>query len=59
MKSLPARPWMVSDPPLVVFSCHDRSPVMRLEAMDSACDSFDLVAAKVLARYTPEQNPHL
>ena len=28
-------------------------------AMDAGCDSFDLVASKVLARYTPEQNPHI
>ncbi len=29
------------------------------EAMDSGCHSFDLVAAKVLRRYTPDQNEHL
>ena len=28
-------------------------------AMDSGCHSFDLVAGKVLARYTPDQNEHL
>lgn len=29
------------------------------EAMDSGCHSFDLVAEKVLARYTPDQNDHI
>jgi hypothetical protein len=29
------------------------------KAMDSGCHSFDLVAAKVLARYTPDQNEHI
>jgi hypothetical protein len=29
------------------------------KAMDSGCHSFDLVAGKVLARYTPDQNEHL
>jgi hypothetical protein len=29
------------------------------EAMDSGCHSFDLVAKKVLARYTPDQNEHI
>jgi hypothetical protein len=29
------------------------------EAMDSGCHSFDLVAEKVLARYTPDQNEHI
>ena len=29
------------------------------KAMDSGCHSFDLVARKVLARYTPEQNEHI
>lgn len=29
------------------------------EAMDDGCHSFDLVAEKVLARYTPDQNEHL
>jgi hypothetical protein len=29
------------------------------EAMDSGCHSFDLVAGKVLARYTPDQNEHI
>ncbi len=28
-------------------------------AMDGGCHSFDLVASKVLARYTPDQNPHI
>jgi hypothetical protein len=28
-------------------------------AMDSGCCSFDLVASKVLARYSPDQNEHL
>ncbi len=28
-------------------------------AMDDGCHSFDLVAEKVLARYTPDQNEHL
>jgi hypothetical protein len=28
-------------------------------AMDSGCWSFDLVAQKVLARYTPDQNEHI
>lgn len=28
-------------------------------AMDTGCHSFDLVAAKVLARYTPDQNEHI
>jgi hypothetical protein len=28
-------------------------------AMDAGCHSFDLVAQKALARYTPDQNPHL
>lgn len=34
------------------------SPEYR-HAMDDGCHSFDLVAAKVLARYTPDQNEHL
>jgi hypothetical protein len=29
------------------------------EAMDDGCHSFDLVAEKVLARYTPDQNEHI
>ena len=29
------------------------------DAMDSVCHSFDLVAVKVLARYTPDQNEHI
>ncbi len=29
------------------------------EAMDNGCYSFDLVAEKVLARYTPDQNEHI
>ena len=29
------------------------------EAMDSGCYSSDLVAGKVLARYTPDQNEHI
>lgn len=29
------------------------------EAMDSGCHSFDLVASKVLARYTPDQNERI
>lgn len=29
------------------------------EAMDSGCSSFDLVASKVLARYTPDQNARI
>lgn len=29
------------------------------EAMDDGCYSFDLVAEKVLARYTPDQNEHI
>lgn len=29
------------------------------EGMDGGCHSFDLVAEKVLARYTPDQNEHL
>src|SRR5262249_20143067 len=29
------------------------------EAMDSGCHSFDLVAGKVLSRYTPDQNEHI
>lgn len=29
------------------------------EAMDSGCHSFDLVAGKVLAGYTPAQNGHI
>lgn len=29
------------------------------KAMDSGCHSFDLVAMKVLRRYTPDQNEHL
>ena len=28
-------------------------------AMDRGCHSFDLVARKVLAKYTPDQNEHL
>ena len=28
-------------------------------AMDDGCHSFDLVAEKVLARYTPDQNEHI
>ena len=34
------------------------SPEYRA-AMDHGCHSFDLVASKVLARYTPDQHPHL
>lgn len=34
------------------------SPEHR-EAIDSGCYSFDLVAAKVLSRYTPDQNEHI
>ncbi len=34
------------------------TPEYRL-AMDHACSSFDLVAAKVLRRYTPDQNEHI
>ncbi|HEX4611480.1 MAG TPA: hypothetical protein VH092_25020 [Urbifossiella sp.] len=29
------------------------------EAMDSGCHSFDLLAEKVLRRYTPDQNEHI
>jgi hypothetical protein len=29
------------------------------DAMGSGCHSFDLVAEKVLARYTPDQNEHI
>ena len=29
------------------------------QAMDSGCHSFDFVAGKVLARYTPDQNEHI
>jgi hypothetical protein len=28
-------------------------------AMDAACSSFDLVAEKILRRYTPDQNEHI
>ena len=34
-------------------------PLEYREAMDSGCHSFDLVAGKVLAGYTPDQNEHL
>jgi hypothetical protein len=34
------------------------TPEYRM-AMDSGCYSFDLVAGKVLARYTPDQNEHI
>ena len=33
-------------------------PEYRL-AMDRACSSFDLVAEKILRRYTPDQNEHV
>ena len=31
----------------------------HLGAMDSGCHSFDLIAKKVLARYTPDQDEHI
>jgi hypothetical protein len=34
------------------------TPEFRM-GMDSGCYSFDLVADKVLARYTPDQNEHI
>jgi hypothetical protein len=34
------------------------TPEYRL-AMDHACFSFDLVAEKILRRYTPDQNEHI
>ena len=35
------------------------SPRNTRDAMDCGCHSFDLVAGKVLARYTPDQNDHI
>ena len=36
----------------------DLTPEYR-QAMDDGCHSFDLVAEKILRRYTPDQNEHI
>jgi hypothetical protein len=36
-----------------------RTPVKQVKAMDRGTYSFDLVAEKVLQRYTPDQNEHI
>lgn len=57
-----SREWFIYD-----IDNLDGEPIARVakltpeyrQAMDSGCHSFDLVAAMVLARYTPDQNEHL
>jgi hypothetical protein len=41
------------------FACVTKLTPEYREAMDSGCYSFDLVAEKVLRRYTPDQNEHI
>lgn len=56
-----AREWFIY--PMGRMNAHiDRVTELTPEyraAMDSGCHSFDLVARKVLGRYTPEQNEHI
>jgi hypothetical protein len=61
-RGVKAKEWFVyridALPGPAVARVADLTPEYRF-AMDHECLSFDLVAEKILARYTPDQNEHI